>query len=159
MVETVKVDGLRELDRALRRLDAAVGKKIMVKSLKQAAKPILAEMKAAAPVATGAAKMVKNRKGALVEHRPGFLKHKTRMRSNFNNRGAQNTRRFKGSNTVAIVKVGVFGVPYVGHVEFGTSQQAANPFIRKALYDNWRQAVVTYKSQLRENIEAAGRSR
>lgn len=54
MAETVRIEGLKELDRALRAFPLKVQKKVMRRSVAAAAKVIFTEIKAAAPRDSGA---------------------------------------------------------------------------------------------------------
>lgn len=148
----VKIHGLKELDKALRGLGAELGAKTLRGALMDAAEPIKQEMLRTAPVSEEE-RDVKTAKGQIVRIRPGFLKSRIRKRSSLNKRGVTN-RKFK-KNDVARVRVGVFRVPYVGHYEFGTSKQAANPFIRPALLSKADESLRVFKKRLVRRIELA----
>lgn len=149
---TVDVKGLDELERKLLKLDANTSGVILRDALKEAAVPMRDAMRAAAPVGS-VGHTVKTRKGKK-EVEPGYLRRKTTMRSRLNRKGTFN-RTFK-SGEVAVVKVGVFNVPYVTQVEFGTSRTQAQPFIRPA-FSKGELVLVNFRNKLRLKIEAASR--
>lgn len=125
----IDILGLKEMDENLRTLGAELGAKTLRGALRDAAKPMEDYMNANAPESE-APRTIRTRKGERVEIRPGFLKSRIKRRTQLNKRGT-NTRKF-GKDGVAVVQVGVFKVPYVVQVEYGTSKSAAHPFIRRA---------------------------
>jgi len=53
MARTVKIEGLRELERTLATLSKATGRNVLKRALKKGAEPLADDMRAAAPVLTG----------------------------------------------------------------------------------------------------------
>lgn len=126
MKVTFKVSGLKELDQALAELPAAYAKNIMRKAWETAAQPLVDDIKAAAPVATGVL-----RDSIKVERLGDETKGQAKM------------------------QVGVFGEFYGHFQEFGTIKQPAKPFVRPAL-DRHREALVErFRRELAASIERA----
>lgn len=147
---TVKVEGLKELERKLLKLDHNTSTTILRDALKEAAIPMRDAMRAMAPVGTQDHQV--QMKSGTKTVAPGYLRKKISMRSRLNKRGKFN-RTFK-SGSVAVVKVGVFSVRYAGNVEFGTRRTAAQPFVRPALKTG-DIVLASFKNKLRLKIEAA----
>ena len=126
-----RIRGLEQSEKNLKQLGAVMQAKTLRGALRDAAKPYEDVMKSVAPVSKESRTITKEN-GQKVTISPGFLRSRIKRRSYTNTRGRIN-RRFK-KNEVAMVRVGVFRVPYVGHIEFGTQNHAASPFIRPALY-------------------------
>ena len=151
MESSIEITGLKEMERALLGLGAALGAKTLRSALRDAAKPIHKTMLSGVPVGTST-RTITTRKGAAVTITPGFLRSRTKIKARLNKRGAVN-RRF-GSDGVAIVSVGTFGVPYVASVEYGNSNMPAQPYIRPAL-SSAPQAVGIFQKRLARRIELA----
>lgn len=149
-----KIEGMDWLERALYGLGADLAAKTLRNALMDSAEPMRQEMIARAPESDETRK-VKTKSGQIVEIRPGFYKSRIKKRSRLNRKGAVN-RRF-GADDIAIVQVGVFKIPYAGHIEFGTSDQAANPVIRPAGISKADEVVRGFSSRLATRIEKARR--
>lgn len=100
------VSGFEELDRALRRTDAAVGGQALTTAVTKGAEIIVAAAKAKAPRKTG----------KLAE--------------------SISLKVGKVSASGVTAKVGPKGVHYALYVELGTKKLTAKPFMRPALYGN-----------------------
>lgn len=122
------IDGAREVNRVLKELPGKMGERALGGALGAAAKPLVEEMKQAAPVRQDeGSKFVRRQTrgrfaGANIRRRPGFLRNSIRARR----------RRIKGA-LAALVEVGPFGVWYAHLVEWGTRHSRARPFARPAL--------------------------
>lgn len=126
MKVTFKVEGLRELDRALADIPRAYAQNILRKAWATAAQPLLADIKANAPVKTGAL-----RDSIKVERMGG-----------------------EGAGEVKM-QVGVFG-EFHGHFqEFGTVRQRARPFVRPALDRHAKAVVEAFRREVAASIERA----
>lgn len=68
MADLIKIEGMKELDKRLGRLGAKTGGKALRKAVRLAAKPVLQEMRSAAPRGTKDHRTYKGRYAA-----PGFL--------------------------------------------------------------------------------------
>ena len=131
---SVHVTGLKELDRELRKLPDAVGRKALADALEDGAEVIVEEARRRVPVRTGKLKKAiksGNRKAGKVEASVDV--------------GIDYT--FKG------------GAVRYGHlVEFGTKRgQRARPFMRPAFDAKTRQAVEEVKASLWRRILGAVR--
>ena len=58
---------------------------------------------------------------------------------------------------VSLVKVGAFKVPYIVQVEYGTTRQKAQPFIRNSFKKRTNQVVVVINHRLAKRIQMAQR--
>lgn len=132
----IKVEGLKELDKALRGLGTELGAKTLRSALRDAAQPMLDDMLVNAPVDGG------------------FLKSKTKIRTSLNRKGVVN-KKFDNKD-VAIARIGTFQVPYVVQVEFGTPNRGipANPYIRNATRKA-DESVRVFKQRLLHRIKLA----
>ena len=153
MTISVDIKGLKEMDANLRALGAEMGAKTLRGALRDAAKPLEEYMKANAPV-SDYARVVKKFSGEKVTITPGFLKSRIKRKTRLNKKGVSN-RRFKGGS-VAVVQTGVFRVPYVLHVEYGTSHNRAFSFIRGAASKR-SEAEAIFVARLKRRIELAQR--
>lgn len=126
----IKVEGLRELDRQLSSLSASVGSKVLRGALMDSATPLVKEMKERVPVANG------------------NLKRTIGKRSSVNRRGERN-------QATAVVSVGAVrkGSWKAHFVEFGTSRNRAQPFIRPALDATQDKVLSRFKERLKKRIE------
>jgi len=153
---TVKVRGLRELERAIRKLPRLMGKRVLTKALRAGALPMAAAMKQRAPVESG------------------------RLRRSIVSRASASIQ----SGTVAI-KIGPSKAAWYAHfVEFGTATHnirskllgprlklrdgrivrkvshpgaAAQPFMRPAFDETKTLAANIIKQQLVTEVEKAAR--
>jgi len=126
MKVTFKVSGLKELDAALAKLPQAYAKNILRKAWAEAAAPLVADIKANAPVDTGAL-----RDSIKVDRLGGERASEAKM------------------------QVGVFG-EFHGHFqEFGTIRQRARPFVRPAIDRHAAGVVERFRSQVAASIERA----
>lgn len=148
---TLKVKGLKELDRALQRMQADMAGGILVDALEDGAKVIVDEAKRLVPVRTGKLRdaiktgNVKTGVGAARETSGRFI---------------------AGSRTLSEASIDI-GVDYTfkggavryGHlVEFGTKRGArANPFMRPAFESRKNQAIAVFKDRLWQRIQAVAR--
>ncbi len=124
----VRIEGLRELDRKLRRLEGRVARKIVRDATRKGAQALRKEIRAAAP------------------RRTGFLRRHIRYRT---------TSR---SPTHYTISVGPDrGAFYGRFVELGTQKMAARPFMRPAFERARERIVRIVTDRLREGIERAAR--
>lgn len=136
-----EIKGLRELDAGLAELPAAVRGKTLEAALMRAAKPILDEARSRAPVRQGGAKRIgKGSKGRL----PGFLRASLRR------------ARKRASDASATVQIGPHRRAFYGMFqEFGTSRQAARPFLRPAFDAKAQEALKLLRDALSAEIVKA----
>lgn len=154
----IDIDGLKQVESVLLELGKEVGAKaatgILTMSLRAGAELFENYMIKAAPE-SNYARLVKTKKGAKVEVRPGFLKSRISVKASTNTKGKQ-TRKF-GKNVVSVVTVGPRRVPYVVAVEYGTRRTRANPFIRNTFSKHKNSAIHTVNQALTKKISAAQR--
>lgn len=117
---TVKVEGLKELERALKELPRATAKNVMKRVLMQAGQPVADKAESMAPVESGALQKAIGIGGKL-------------------------TRRQKASSpkqSAVEVYIGVGRALPQGHLqEFGTVRHGPQPFLRPA-WDGGKMAVL-----------------
>jgi HK97 gp10 family phage protein len=155
MAVTVKVEGLRELEAALRELPKATGKNTLRRALKKAGEPILSDMKAKAPRDKGILVRKLAESGQLSTNErggggPEFLGIGADGRKIFSKQDARN---------FVEIHIGASGnkqsYPVAFWAEFGTNDTAAHPFARPAWEGNKEAALATVSSQLRIEIDKA----
>ncbi len=122
---TVRVHGLRELQKSLAELPKAVRGEVLADVLLKAARPFQGHAQQLAPVRTG---RLKASIGAAVEKR---------------------------SSTYAQVAIGPGEPPHGFWQEFGTAHHGAQPFMRPAWDGNKRGAIEAIANDLRAEIGKA----
>lgn len=132
--QTVKVEGLRELERALADLPKATGKNVLKRVLVKAAAPIERDAAANAPTLSG--------------HLQRDVKTGTRL----TRRQAAMNR--KAGPSSAEVHVGVSD-PAGVQTEFGNEHQRAEPWLRPAWDANSQGALDTIGGELGNEIDKA----
>ncbi|PJE80690.1 hypothetical protein CI610_00351 [invertebrate metagenome] len=171
----VKIHGLREMERQLRKLysgDLLAGAKVIRSALMSASLPMYRAMQARAPVApppgvrqrstrrggkgTPLYRIRRSRRHGLVEIRPGYLKMRVRRRSYINRTGFGN-RNVRGRELVK-VRLGAF-TPYAYMVETGTGRAMAQPFVRPAFDAGHRATVDRFAVLLGKRLDKLRRTR
>ena len=119
MATRVRVDGLRELEKALADLPKATGKNVLRRVLRKRATPIADDMKAKAPddPATG---------GMDLRNSIGVG---TRLSKR---QGKMHRKMFKSDKASVEMFVGAGPVPHAHLQEFGTAHHGPQPFARPA---------------------------
>lgn len=136
----VRIDGLREVDAALKDLPKSVGKNVLRRVLRKIAAPIAAEMKSAAPVDQGALRDSIGVGGKLTRRQQGLHR-----------------RMFRDDRASVEMFVGAGGLPQAHLREFGVAGTPAHPFARPAWDGNKDTALSTIKSDLWSEIEKAAK--
>lgn len=138
MATRVKVEGLRELEQALRDLPQATGKAVLRRVLKQIAQPIADHAKRLAPRDTG----------ALQASITVSSKLSRRQRS-------VHRKMFKDDRASVEMFVGAGALPQATLREFGGDDHPAQPFMRPAWDANKSRALDTVKASLWDEIQKA----
>lgn len=133
--KAVVVTGVGRLDRQLRALEPAIGKKATRKALRAAAKVVQKEAQRIAPKKTGA------------------LSRSIKVR-------ARKVRRRRDKGTIgmkATVGKGWFkgDTFYAAFLEFGTKNMRFHPFMRPALYDKADAAKAVFRGILKQELRKA----
>ncbi len=161
---SVKIEGLQELEQQLRELggnNGIAGAKVLRSAMMSASLPMFRQIQRTAPISRGEPRKRQSKRGATVEIRPGFLKHKIRRPSYINKTGHGN-RNISGSGLVK-VRIGGFA-PYTHFVEYGTDYGpkhpftvAPQPFIRPAFDAHWRPLLQNFGTLLGRRLASARR--
>lgn len=131
-IQKVRVEGLRELERALRELPRATGKNVLKRALMRAGEPIEADAERLAPVLTG--------------HLQTSIGTGTKL--------TRRQRRQHRPQSAVEVFVGA-AEPKAHMQEFGQAHHAAQPFLRPAFDSNKMRALDTIKREMTVEIEKA----
>lgn len=129
MAQRVHIEGLRELDRALRELPKATGKAVLRRILKKRSEPLAAAMRAGAPddPDTGG----------------NDLRSSIAVGTKLSKRQAGIHRKmFKDDKASVEVFVGAGPLPHAHLQEFGSSLHGAQPFARPA-WDAGHMSILT----------------
>lgn len=127
MSVNLNVQGLRDLDKALNKLDLKTRGNIMRRALTAGATPIVAEARRLAPADKG------------------------NLRKGINKK----LRRAKGANDfVSSIDIGFRAEVFYGQfLELGTRFMAARPMLRPAMDAAKHKAIAAFKKKMREGIE------
>lgn len=145
-----KLDGLDQAEKNMKELGALLSARATRSALREAAKPLEEYMKINAPVSKQS-RRIKTKSG-YVNISPGFLKSRIKRKASLNAKGRIN-RRFKKGD-VAVVKTGVFRVPYVVQLEYGAKTTRQHKFIRGAS-SRAPEAVRIFQEKLKRKTELA----
>lgn len=158
--EVMKLEGLKELDEALKELPKATGKNVLRRALTAAAEPIAAQAIQAVPVKTGRLKKsigvsrVKfssgdaGKRAFAAAMRAGASRAEAREAAISANEGGSNI-------TSALVLVGPGRLRAAGMQEFGTVKNAPHPYLRPAWDSNRFNAAEIIKTELANEIQKA----
>lgn len=153
----VKISGLKEMEKALVKMSKEIGAKksagIMTGAIRDGAKEFEEEIKLRAPESTTKTKIRSLSKRDRPYNKPGFLKSRIKTRASTNRRGSVSKKYDK--NTVTLVRTGYFNVFYAGWLEYGNSQQRANPVLRRAFASKKGTAVIAIGHGMAKRIELA----
>ena len=153
MVETVKIDGLDDLNAAIKQLSFDLKRKVVRSALRDAAKPIQKAAVANAPTLQG-------------EHPyrlPGTLKRSILVKASKLKNGKNGeigvyiaVRKRKGLGGKASAR-NPFDPFYWRFLEFGTSKMKARPFMNPAFEANSTRAIDIFKARLKVRMDQANR--
>jgi len=133
--QTIKIEGLKELDIALRELPKATSRNVLKRALTKAAKPIETAAQAKVPVLTGALKQ-------SIKIGP-----KSKLDPKVRSTHIQ--------KSPVEVFVGAGALPHAHLIELGAAGRAAHPFLRPAFDENKQGALESIKRDIAEEIEKA----
>lgn len=148
----VRVEGLRELDRALGELPKATARNVLLRALGKAAEPMHSHAKSLAPVRDDDRDVYFGPDGARKLRRPGTTKHLVQAGTRLTPRQRSQARK-EGK---------AFAEYYVGtrdraarFPEFGTAEMPAQPFLRPAWDANKQRALDIFRTELGGEISKA----
>lgn len=133
----VKIEGLKELDEALKDLSRVTAGNAVKRALARAAAPILATAKALVPVDTG-----KLRDSLVISAK--LSKRQTRIQRRIDAKG----RSEGGGKSTKTIYVGAGALPHAHLQEFGTVRHGPQPFLRPAWEQNKMTALNGLKAAL-----------
>ena len=136
MASQSKIEGLKELEAALKRLPPAVGKRFLRATLRKMGQPIAQDAKAKAP-----------RDDGTLQDSIGVGTRLTRRQKSLHR------KMFRNDKASAEVFVGAGGVPQAHIKEFGSITNAAQPFLRPAWDAHKGQLVEQMKTELWGQID------
>lgn len=122
----MKITGDKEVDKALANLDKKVAKKILRQSMKVALKPLKQEVENEIPVDSGLSK-------SLIKIRPG--------------------KRSRSGQSMLVDIKGDGETFYTQYVEYGTSKQKPNPFMRRAFDKEAKNTRAIAIDEIKKRIE------
>jgi len=144
MVTTVKIEGLKELEKALEELPRATGKSVLRRTLKKAAQPVAEDMRARAP-------------DDPATH-GNDLKSSIGVSTKLSKRQARIHRKMFRSDKASVeMFVGAGALPQAHLQEFGAPQHGPQPFARPAWDGNKMQVLEAIKDTLGAEIAKAAK--
>lgn len=170
MKETMRIEGFKELDNALKELPKATGKNCIRRALMRAALPIVMAAKAKAPVRPGSGRLrdailvtkVKFTGGAAgkAAFAEAMRAGKTKAEAADAAREANIQAAEEAGGAVPISGIAIIGVDYkkafyAHFVEFGTVKMSPKPFLRPAWDAGKYQAAQAIHDTLKEEIDKA----
>lgn len=153
--KSVRIEGLRELTRALNELPDRVAKNGLRAAVYAAARVIRTEARQRAPVAERPMRPNQPKPGTL--RRAIIMKHLREQSGRHRQTFAITVRRGKKYRNQGKKKNLSQDAWYWHFIEFGTTKMAARPFLRPALESKRLQAVSAIKNKLLERIQLEAR--
>ncbi|MTI13123.1 HK97-gp10 family putative phage morphogenesis protein [Sansalvadorimonas verongulae] len=157
MSDSVKIEGLAELEKKLQELGAETGAKVLRGSMMTATKPLMDEIKILAPVRSFADDM--DPPENYSEGGKGTIKGSIGRQGGIY-KGDKTAKKFQetfasNKDTAAVVRVGAVkkGAWKAHFQEHGTDKHPPQPFIRPPFYRQWRDIVARMKKSLAKRIE------
>lgn len=136
---TVKVHGLKELEKALNKLDLDLRKKASREAGRKAMEPIAKEMKSNVPVDSG---KLRDTIKVSATNAPSRLKKYSKKASMIASANV-------GIKSKDITKTATHAI----HLEYGTKNMAPQPFIRKAFNEGKKKStIMRFRKELRKSI-------
>jgi len=135
----IKVHGLKELDRALNKLDLDLRKKASREAGRKAMEPVMKEIKSNTPVDSG---RLKDTVKLSATNAPSRLKKYSKEASMIASANV-------GMKSKDITKTATHAI----HLEYGTKNMAPQPFIRKAFTNPKQKAtIMRFRKELKKSI-------
>lgn len=159
--ERVRVEGLKELDEALKELPKATGKNVIRRALINAAEPFVTQAKAMAPVRAGhLQKSITHSKVVMSSGAPGkkaFAEALAKGASRKEAGAAAHAANAEatGNVTSGLIVIGPGRHPQGIFQEFGTAHHPPHPFMRPAWEENKMPAIETIREELWSEIKKA----
>ena len=164
---SIDIKGMKQVEKAFKEIGADLSEKVVMGALRDAAKPVHAEMQRLVPIGDRSVK-VKNLKGlnrrvgegedAGVVVTPGQLRSRIKIRGKKAvSKRTGKVSRGAGKGEIGRVRVGFFSAYYGYFVEYGTSSQPPQPFIRPAIESKSGVAVQTFNKRIKHRIELTRR--
>jgi len=150
MSKSVRIEGLRELTKALNDLPDRVAKNGLRAAVYAGAKVIRTEARQRAPVAESPVRPGQPKAGTL--RRAIIMKHLREQSGQHRQTFAITVRRGRKYRNQGKKKNSSQDAWYWHFIEFGTVKMAARPFLRPALESKRVQAVTAIKDKLAERI-------
>ena len=142
---TIRVSGLRELDKALSELPKATGKNVLRRVLRNVAAPIAEDMRSRAPDAPGSSPNRDLRQSIGVS---------TKLSPN---QRRLHRRAFRNDKASVEVFVGAGALPHPHLQEFGSVNHGPQPFARPAWDAHKHMALAKIKEELWSEIDKAAK--
>lgn len=139
MAERFKVEGLKELEKAMVSLGGKIGLKVLRSAGREAMKPVLESAKAGANEDTGSL-----RASLAINATKG--KGKTAININV---GAHRKKALKSQGGQVLTRTNQKAIAQ----EYGTKRQKAEPFLRPALQRNAARVLSIFKTSLAKKID------
>lgn len=155
----LKIDGLKDFDKALGEFSKATARGIITRALKKAAAPIEAQAENNAPKATGQLK--RSVQTVVIRQNAGKAAFAQAMRSGASRSEAAQAARSAnrdaaGAGASATVRVQATA-PHAHFIEFGTQTAPAQPFMGPAFQSGRGKAVSAIKTELGKEIDKAAK--
>lgn len=159
--ETVRVDGLKELEEALKELPKATGKNVIKRALTNAAQPFVDQAQALAPVFHGFLKRgITKSKVVMTSGSAGkkaFAEALAKGASRKEAGAAAHAANAEatGNVTSGLIVIGPGRHPQAIFQEFGTAHHPPHPYMRPAWEENKVPAIETIREELWSEIKKA----
>lgn len=156
---TAKVEGLKELETALKQFARSTQRGVLERTLKKAAAPVAATARNNAPVDTGALKAsivieVKRTNAGKVAFAEALRSGATRTEAGRAARSANRAAAGQGASAMVRVRA---KAPHAIFAEYGTVKSPAHPFLGPALQSNRTGVFATVRQQLAVEIAATAK--
>lgn len=159
--QKVKIEGLKELEEALKELPKATGKNVIRRALSNAADPFVNQAKALAPVRKGHLQRgITKSRVVLTKGDAGKKAFAEAMASGASRKEAGAAAHAAnaeagGDVTSGVIVIGPGRHPQAIFQEFGTAHHAPRPYMRPAWEENKMPAIENIREELWSEIKKA----